>query len=125
MSQDVSIHARRVPRNRIMRPAFSQVFFRGCLGLTVLFLMTSAEAQAQGTKADYERAAGLAAKYWDQILDSAPPPEWIDDGPCFWYQVLREDRREFMVVDPQKVEKKPAFDHVKLAAALEKASGNE
>jgi dipeptidyl-peptidase-4 len=54
-------------------------------------------------------------------------PHWFKSNPDldpldrFWYRNdLADGKREFVVVDPQKAEKKSAFDHDKLAAALAK-----
>jgi dipeptidyl-peptidase-4 len=47
-------------------------------------------------------------------------PRWSDDGNTFWYRNdLPQDRREFILVDAVKGTRAPAFDHKRLAAALE------
>ena len=79
--------------------------------------------RAQGTKADFERAARFATELPDGIRDLPGPPQWIDGGPRFWYGVRRKDGYEYIAVDPIKKSKAPAFDAKKLAAALAKASG--
>jgi dipeptidyl-peptidase 4 len=88
-------------------------------------LLVSHSAFGQGTKADYERAIGLAERFSALVHDVPSPPEWVDGGPRFWYRCERATGREFVLVDPDKAEKKPAFDHAKLAAALAKAAGEK
>src|SRR5262249_26325610 len=39
-----------------------------------------------------------------------------------WYRVLREKGPEFILIDPAKGTRAPAFDHAKLAAALSTAA---
>jgi dipeptidyl aminopeptidase/acylaminoacyl peptidase len=96
---------------------------RAAVVLGLLLLAPAGPAAAQGTKADYERAAGFWERYGGLVNDTASAPEWIDGGPRFWYLAGRADRTEFVAVDPRKGEKAPAFDHAKLAQALAKASG--
>ncbi len=46
-------------------------------------------------------------------------PEWSDDGDYLWYRNdLRDNRREFILVDAERGTREPAFDHERLAAAL-------
>ena len=52
-------------------------------------------------------------------------PHWLDDGR-FWYRRQAATGREFVLVDPAtgaEHAREPAFDHVRLAAALSRASG--
>ena len=81
--------------------------------------------RAQGTKADYERAARLGTELPDGIRDLPGPPQWIDGGPRFWYGVRRKDGYEYIAVDPILNTKAPAFDAKKLAAALAAGSGEK
>src|SRR5262249_21360815 len=48
---------------------------------------------------------------------------WLADEK-FWYRVATEKGTEFLLVDPVKGGKEPAFDHAKLASALSKVQGN-
>lgn len=50
-------------------------------------------------------------------------PRWIDSDDRFWYRLKTLKRIEFVLVDPGKGRRTPAFDHVRLAAALSQASG--
>ncbi|MEX2528254.1 MAG: DPP IV N-terminal domain-containing protein [Gemmatimonadota bacterium] len=47
-------------------------------------------------------------------------PQWMD-GDLFWYRNRRADGTEFIVVNPAQAIRRPAFDHVRLAAALSMA----
>jgi dienelactone hydrolase len=51
---------------------------------------------------------------------------WFADNTCFWYRNdLAGDRRQFILVDPEKGTRREAFDHARLAAALSEAAGAE
>lgn len=47
--------------------------------------------------------------------------QWMDDGR-FWYRAMDERSVTYMLVDPANGTRTPAFDQVKLAAALKSAS---
>jgi len=49
-------------------------------------------------------------------------PQWIGKGDCFWYKVDTREGKVFMYVDPEEGIHREAFDHVKLAAELSRAS---
>jgi dienelactone hydrolase len=83
-----------------------QRFRHLCLILIVstLFLPT-----AQG-----QRSAGGSSNVYKTQIN----PSWID-GDHFWYRNdLHNGKREFILVDAERGERKLAFDHEKLAAAL-------
>ncbi len=50
-------------------------------------------------------------------------PNWIGKTGAFWYRVRTPSGSEFVRVDPQSKTRRPAFDHVRLAAALSTAAG--
>jgi dipeptidyl-peptidase-4 len=85
-------------------------------------------AQAQGgaphtfTAADY----GRAEKFMNYnttplVFRTGVRPNWLPDERL-WYRVTTPDGSEFVLVDPAKGARTPAFDHAKLAAALSAAS---
>jgi dipeptidyl aminopeptidase/acylaminoacyl peptidase len=86
---------------------------------SVLFLSTM--AQAQLTRADYERAAGLRKKYDGLAVNIVDRPTWIGKTNRFWYRKSVKGGNEFVLVDAETLTKKPAFDHEKLAASLSTA----
>jgi dipeptidyl-peptidase-4 len=75
--------------------------------------------QAQGTKADYERADRLEGLTRGKVLRSRIEPHWFGDNDAFWYRNdLSEGRREFVLVDALAGKRELAFDHGQLAKAL-------
>ncbi len=53
-------------------------------------------------------------------------PHWFQNNTRFWYRNdLRDDAKEFIVVDAEHGMRQPAFDHQKLAAALSRAAATQ
>jgi dipeptidyl aminopeptidase/acylaminoacyl peptidase len=76
-------------------------------------------APAQGTKADYERAARLGARFGDRVFRTGVRPRWDADGQAFWYRVATgPGRHEFVRVEAKAGARRPAFDHEAVAKAL-------
>ncbi len=70
------------------------------LAPALLLLAAAAAAPAQGTKADYARAAGLRAQSADRVLGILGRPQWLDGGRV-GYQARRAGGRvELVLVDP-------------------------
>jgi dipeptidyl aminopeptidase/acylaminoacyl peptidase len=91
--------------------------------LTALPLALALSTQAQAPKAytakDYERAESqMSAALSPLVSRSGIRPNWMPDDR-FWY---KEDSK-FILFNPAKGSKSPAFDHDKLAAALSTAAG--
>ncbi len=84
---------------------------------TLLFVLPTF-VLAQGTLADYERANGLREKYNNLAVNVPVRATWIGKSTRFWYQKLVKGGAEFIVVNAETLEKKPAFDHARLAEAL-------
>lgn len=60
------------------------------------------------------------------VYRSRITPHWFTNDTRFWYRNdLRGGAKEFILVNADKEIREPAFDHVKLAAALSKAAGQE
>ena len=80
---------------------------------------------AQGTRADYERAARF---FVGDLAKSVEPadirPVWIKDSDQFWYQKPGRDT-EFVLFDTAKSTRSAAFDQTKLAQELSKAMGKQ
>jgi len=82
-------------------------------------LLSAGAVVAQGTKADYDRAASLPGKYGGTVYRDKVEPRFLPGGDAFWYRVdLANEGREYVLVDCVKGERKPAFDAAKLAKAL-------
>ena len=90
--------------------------------ITNLALFLPCAIQAQGTLGDYQRAAGLRAKYQAAALNIPETPHWLD-GDRFWYRKSVPGGHAFVMVPAGTGTKTAAFDHEKLAAALSKAAG--
>src|SRR4030066_1107591 len=91
----------------------------------LMFLVSSALASAQVTRADYERATGLRAKLQPLALNIVDRAGWIGKTSRYWYRKSVAGGNEFWVAGAASREKKIAFDHAKLAAALAAASGEK
>ena len=75
------------------------------------------------TAADYARAEKfMGYNTTPLVFRSGVRPTWLPDDR-FWYQVTASDGLEFLLVDPSKGTRTPAFDHAKVAAALSAAAG--
>jgi len=95
------------------------------LAILTCFILFHGFLSAQGTKADYERAAGLRDRLQGLALNLADPPTWIGKTTRFWYRKTVKSGFEFDVVDAAALTKKPAFDHVRLAASVIAATGEK
>lgn len=75
-------------------------------------------------RADYARAEQFLP--WNatgRIFNAEARPNWIGETDRFWYRRNARDGATFLLVDPASGEVRPAFDHVRLAAALSRATG--
>ena len=76
------------------------------------------------TREAYARAEGFLPWNVEKLVFGiGVEPHWIGDGGRFWYRNRTRDGVEFVLVDPTGGTRQPAFDHVRLAAALSRASG--
>jgi dipeptidyl-peptidase 4 len=104
--------------------------------IAVLYLVSpTLDAAAQTTSAagarplvtadDYARAEKLlAANTAPLILRGPVRAVWIPGaGDRFWYRNTTENGAEFVLVDPEKGTKTPAFDHAKVASTLSVSAG--
>ena len=87
--------------------------------------MSAACVSAEATRADYERAAGVAAKYRGLVVDVPENPEWIEGEDALIYSRATKGGHEFVMFDTATLKKHPAFDHARLADALSKAAHKE
>ena len=76
------------------------------------------------TTEDYARAEKfLGPNVNPLVVRAGGRATWLTDGR-FWYRnALEEGGSEFVLVDPAKRSRGPAFDHAKIAAALSAAAG--
>jgi dipeptidyl aminopeptidase/acylaminoacyl peptidase len=91
--------------------------------LFIAFILSGYAQQDSLTVADYDRAANMLSYNTQQYIDyGSVIPEWLPNDK-FWFRTLTSRGSEFILVDPAKGTKKPAFDQEKLAASLSKATG--
>jgi len=73
------------------------------------------------TSADYAQAERWMDYKVDPLVDhTVADPQWLADGR-FWYRDAGPDGVTYTLVDPARHTQAPAFDHTKLAAALNAA----
>src|SRR5262245_25146873 len=95
------------------------------LVLLCSILVVPAAAVAQGTQADYERAAGMRGKMQGLATNIPSNVTAIENTSRFWYRKSVKGGNEFVLVDAETQVKKPAFDHQKLADTLSTATGQK
>ncbi|MBL8989102.1 MAG: DPP IV N-terminal domain-containing protein, partial [Gemmatimonadetes bacterium] len=89
------------------------------LSLLLLTAAAAAPASAQVTVATYARAEQRLPRRADSlVLRDKITPRWIAGSDRFWYRVRTPAGVEFIYVDPDRGVRRPAFDHVRLAAEL-------
>ena len=82
-----------------------------------------ANAPPAPTAEDYARAERfLAPAVSSLVVGGSVSPSWLPDER-FTYRSTTSDGVQFLLVDPVKATRVPAFDHVRLAAALAAAAG--
>src|SRR2546425_5003882 len=80
---------------------------------------------AQGTLADYERAANLRKQFEGLAINLPGRANWIEKTNRFWYRKSVKGGHEFVLFDAESLTRKPAFDHEKLAASLSAATAGK
>ncbi len=86
---------------------------------------TSAQERRQLTEEDYARAERfLAPATYPLVVGGRVDATWLD-GDRFWYPAQTTDGTTFLLVDPARGTREPAFDHAALAEALSEATGDE
>jgi len=81
-------------------------------------------AQTTFTAADYAHAEQFMSYNTSPLVYGAGVrPTFIGGSDRFWYRVTRESGSEFILVDPEKGTRAPAFDHARLAATLSALTG--
>jgi dipeptidyl aminopeptidase/acylaminoacyl peptidase len=91
----------------------------------ILCLMFASPSYAQGTQADYERANALREKFTGLAINLPERANWIGSTTRFWYRKAVKGGNEFVLVDAETMAKRPAFDHVKIAASLSTAANEK
>jgi dipeptidyl-peptidase-4 len=112
----------------IRRLALLRPFMVLCVivaGSAGLIARQKAAAPPVVTADDYARAEKfLGYNTTPLVLRGPVRATWLaGDGGRFWYRNLVENGSEFVLVDPVKRTKAPAFDHAKVAGTLSVAAG--
>jgi len=96
-----------------------------CLSAAMLATLAVTGAAQQGqqlTQEDYARAERLMNYNVNPLVyHGVEHPAWLPDGR-FWYRDHDAEGTTYILVDPAKKTKGPAFDHAKLANALAAAA---
>jgi dipeptidyl-peptidase-4 len=94
--------------------------------LVPFFLAIDSTAQAPSalSTADYARGERFMGYNVNPLVYHAVHPAWTA-GELLWYRDTSADGVRFVIFDPVKLTKEPAFDHTRLAAALSAAAGRK
>jgi dipeptidyl aminopeptidase/acylaminoacyl peptidase len=77
------------------------------------------------TAADYARAEKFMSYNTAPLVKrTGVRPTWLPDDR-FWYRITTAQGHEFVLVDPTRGVREPAFDHARLAASLSTAAGGK
>jgi dipeptidyl-peptidase 4 len=91
-------------------------------GFLILLPLVGFGQQHTLTTADYARAEKfLNYSTTPLVYRSGVRPNWLADERL-WYRITTAEGSEFVVADPQRGTRQPAFDHGRLAAALSQAA---
>jgi dipeptidyl aminopeptidase/acylaminoacyl peptidase len=91
----------------------------------VLSWLLPSSGLAQGTAADYQRANGLRTKYEGLAVNVPGPATWVEKSNRFWYRKTVKGGNEFVLVDAETSQKRPPFDHARLAQSLSSAANEK
>jgi dipeptidyl aminopeptidase/acylaminoacyl peptidase len=100
------------------RPARAPALPAAAERLTLTFKPTPEELEVSA-----QRAGKLADKFQGRVFKARVTPHWFANNTKFWYRNdLKDNAREFVLVDAEQGTRRPAFDHAKLAASLSQAA---
>jgi dipeptidyl aminopeptidase/acylaminoacyl peptidase len=86
-------------------------------------LITITAAAAEAERSPQRRGRGFQP---EGVYKSRIEPHWFADNTKFWYRNdLRDDKKQFVLVNAAEGKREAAFDHEKLATALSSATDNE
>jgi dipeptidyl aminopeptidase/acylaminoacyl peptidase len=91
----------------------------------LLFSILTFETWAQMSPDVYRKADDLVKLTTDKVYYGNVRPVWIGKTNSFLYENFTPDGTDYMIVDPEKLTKKRAFDQAKFAAALGTATGKK
>jgi dipeptidyl aminopeptidase/acylaminoacyl peptidase len=92
---------------------------------TLLILSaTITEVGAQGTAKDYERAQNIEKIFAGKVFYGNVVPSWVGGTSFFWYENLTPTGKEYVMVDAAKKTRRTAFNTDKMAAGLNRITGD-
>lgn len=91
--------------------------------LTVALSVAPRVVSAQGTLADYRRAAAITQRFANLTTGITSGLSWVGRSNQAVYRVSVPGGNRFVKVDADQWSKQPAFDHAAVAVALSTASG--
>ena len=94
-----------------------------CVVVVGGFAVRGGASQAPDVSADYARSNSLNARIANKVIDLAETPNWIEGSSRFWYRKSVRGGNQFVLVDAAAASKAPAFDHARLASAIDAAAG--
>jgi dipeptidyl aminopeptidase/acylaminoacyl peptidase len=99
---------------------------RALIAATILvsFRIGLTGVHAQVAAADYDRSLNLREQWMYLTVGLADPVAWVDNTSLFYYRKTVKGGFEFVMVDAQTQERRPAFDQAKLASGLSAATGS-
>lgn len=109
---------------RVDRIAFSfcVIILSGLIGVVPGAARQSGAQPRALTTEDYAHAEKFMAYNTNSLVFGSVRPSWLPNDR-FWYRATSAEGSEFVLVDAARDTSGPAFDHVKLAAALSAAAG--
>ncbi len=78
---------------------------------------------AQGLLEDYQRADDVSSLYRDKVWYGNVRPSWIGETSLFVYENETPDGREWILVNPDRGEKREAFDQRRFARSFRSVTG--
>jgi dipeptidyl aminopeptidase/acylaminoacyl peptidase len=102
-----------------------KIALRLAAAVLVAVVLVPTAGIAQVTPADYDRALGLRERWMYLTEGLADPVTWVDDTSRFYYRKTVKGGFEFVMVDAQTLQKRPAFDQERVATALSQATGTK
>jgi dipeptidyl aminopeptidase/acylaminoacyl peptidase len=106
-----------------MKPAAILALLTLTLGSTVAADQQAGSAPPAPTRADYERAQGLRERYTALAIDVPESATWVGGSNRFYYRKSVQGGHQFVMVDAATLQKRPAFDHARLATTLSRNTG--
>jgi dipeptidyl aminopeptidase/acylaminoacyl peptidase len=86
-------------------------------------LIPALPSLADGTRADYDRANALRARFENLATGLPDSASFIEGTSDFWYRHFVKGGYEFVIMNAETQTKRSPFDHEKLAAAISTAAG--